>query len=378
MRAGAGNGIYANLLKESFNQSAACDVDFYWSHDEREAGAKFLRWLMGLSFPNEWVQRQNLDFRRSRSEIGNAYMARCLARRKISQGEYSVLHFHTDILAFMAIDLMKKLPTVLNLDMTSFQAYQEKTAPTFKWTYTPSFVRGKQCFEAAAKIVTWSDWAKKSVVENYSIDETKVKTVYPGIDLTKLKPIEKPIRDPQRRFRILFVGADFERKRGKDVLQVFLDRFSETAELNLVTKTAIECDCPHVYIHNDVKPYTSKWLELYQQSDVFVMPTGADSFGYVFIEAMAMGLPVIATKINAIPEIVTHGETGFLVQPGDLDRLALSIQTLLENPLLCCEMGSNAHQVVERKFNMQQHRQSLEAVFQEVSAPQSNKMMIVS
>ncbi|MFP3345246.1 glycosyltransferase family 4 protein, partial [Halomonas sp. SIMBA_159] len=84
----------------------------------------------------------------------------------------------------------------------------------------------------------------------------------------------------------------------------------ETAQLHVVTKAPIHCQHPHVHIYNHVQAYTPEWLRLYQQADVFVMPTYADAFGYVFIEAMAMGLPVITTRINAIPEIVSHGETG--------------------------------------------------------------------
>ena len=48
------------------------------------------------------------------------------------------------------------------------------------------------------------------------------------------------------------------------------------------------------------------------------MPTYFEGFGWVFIEAMAAGLPVIATRINAISEMVKHGETGFLIQPGEI------------------------------------------------------------
>lgn len=367
MKAGAGNGIYTNLLKEAFSKSASCQVDFYWGHDERRAVARVLRWLLDFRVPNEWIRKQNLDFRRSRSEIGSAYMAKDLTVRKLRQKEYSALHFHTEVLAFLSINLMNKLPTVVNVDMTSFQAYQVKTDPSFKWTYRPSFFIGKRCFDAAAQVVTWSEWARKSVIEDYKIDEKKVTTIYPGVNIAKFRPPNNLKKDHQKPFKILFMGADFERKGGPDLLEVFLEKFSETAELHLVTKAPIKCQHPKVHIHNDVKAYTSKWLELYRQSDIFVMPTNADAFGYVFIEAMAMGLPVVATKINAIPEIVNHGATGFLVQPGDRNELACSIQTLLENPTLCREMGAKGRKIVEQKFNMQKHRQTLETLFRDIS-----------
>lgn len=366
MRAGAGNGIYADLLKENFSQSTSCHVDFYWSHDERKMVARVLWWLLSFRVPNEWIRKQNLDFHRSRSEIGDAYMAKDLAVRKLRQIEYSVLHFHTEVMAFLSIDLMKKLPTVVNVDMTSFQVYQEKNNPSFKWTYSPSFFLGKRCFEAAAQVVTWSEWARKSVIEDYNIDEKKVQAIYPGVNVTELTPPSNPKRDHQKLFNILFIGADFERKGGPDLLKVFLEKFAETAQLNLVTKVSIDCQHPNVHIHNNIKAYTPEWLELYHQSDVFVMPTYADAFGYVFLEAMAMGLPVIATRINAIPEIVSHGETGFLIQPGDRNELACSIQSLLENPTLCREMGSKGRKIAEQKFNIQKCCQTLESIFRKI------------
>lgn len=363
MRAGAGNGVYGNLLKEEFKQSSTCDINFYWSSDERPLTARALRGLMSLQVPNQWIGRQNLDFRRFRSEIGNAYMAKVLTQRKLKEDQYSVLHFHTEVLAFLNLDLMKKIPTVLNVDMTSFQSYQDKTDPKFKWTYYPSFWLGKRCFEKASKIVTWSEWARQSVINNYQIEEDKVVVIYPGVDLTKLTPSKKIQNQDTRKFTILFIGADFKRKGGPELLEVFLEYFSEIAELNLVTKNPINCQHPNVHIYHNIQPYTPEWLKLYSESDVFIMPTRADAFGYVFLEAMAMGLPIISTRINAIPEIIREEETGLLIELGNRKELASCIQTLMENPNLCSEMGLKARQIVEQKFNIQIHRQQLESIF---------------
>jgi glycosyltransferase involved in cell wall biosynthesis len=367
MESSMGHGTYGNLLREYFSQSSSCHVDFYWSQDERKLAARVLRRLLSFRFPNKWIQKQNLDFRRFRAQIGNAYMARRLVTRKLSQAEYSAIHFHTYILAFLSIDLMKKLPTVVSLDMTSAQVSRENTDPGLKWTYYPNIFLGKRVFEAASQIVTRSEWARKSVIEEYNIDEKKVKVAYPGINVTALAPAESPKADLQKRFTILFVGGDFKRKGGSDVLEVFLGKFSDTAELNLVTQAPIKCKHSNIHIYDNVKAYTPKWIDLHRQADVFVMPTYNEGFGWVFIEAMAAGLPVIATQINAIPEMVTHKETGFLIQPGDRGELARRIQYLMENPTLSREMGAKGRKVVEQKFNTQTHCQKIESIFREIS-----------
>ena len=329
-----GHRTYSNLLREYLSESSASNIDFYWYNEEREIDTKILRRLLSFSFSNQWIRKQNLDFRCFRVQIANANIAKRLAVKKLSQCEYSVLHFHSYVPAFLAVDMIKKLPTVVSIDMTCLQAAQEKTDPSFRWTYYPNLFLEKRVYEAAARVVTWSHWAKKSVIEEYNIEEEKVTIVYPGVNLTKLMLSDHSIKDIKKRFNILFVGGDFERKGGQDVLEVFLQTFSEEAELNLVTKASIECQHPHVHIHNDVQAYSPKWLELYLQADVFVMPTHFEAFGLVFIEAMAAGLPVITTSINAIPEMVIQGETGFLIQPGDRQNLAGKIRALMENPTL--------------------------------------------
>ena len=68
-------------------------------------------------------------------------------------------------------------------------------------------------------------------------------------------------------------------------------------------------------------------MQLYQQADVFVLPTLADCFGNASFEAMASGLPVITTAMGGIPDIVAHGHTGYLLAPGSTRDLAAALST---------------------------------------------------
>lgn len=360
-----GHGTYGNLLREGFAELTTNTVDFYWYPEERELDTKFLRWLLSLSFPNRWIQKQNLDIRRLRAQLSYAYMTRKLAIKKLKQTSYSALHFHTYILAFLSIDLMKQLPSVVSLDMTTSQAACEQTDPNFLWTYRPNIWLGKQVFQAAKGIVTRSEWGRQSVIRDYNIEPEKVKVIYPGVDINKLTP-NAEIKDSQKPFNILFIGTDFQRKGGEDVVEVFLDRFQDKAELNLVTNAAINYRHPCLKIHRNIKAYTPQWLNLYHQADVFIMPTHFEGFGWVYLEAMAAGLPVIATNINAIPEMVTHGETGFLIQPGDRANLAHYLQYLIDNPNLAKEMGVKGRKKVETNFNAKIHCQTLDRMFAKI------------
>jgi glycosyltransferase involved in cell wall biosynthesis len=91
-----------------------------------------------------------------------------------------------------------------------------------------------------------------------------------------------------------------------------------------------------------IVPDTPQWLDLWRQADLFVMPTRHEAFGMVFQEAAAAGLPVVATDINAIPEIVQGRQTGILVTPGDRRGLVQAMRTLIDSPDLRLRMGTAA------------------------------------
>ena len=360
-----GHITYGKLLREGLKHSS-CHIDFYWYTDEQKIDTKILKKIFDYALPVQGIRKRNIDFNRFRSKTVRAIIAKQLAVRKVNELDYSALHFHSYIFASLSIDLMKKLPTVISLDETE-SLISQYTPPSFRWTHYPNIALGKRVFEAAAQIVTFSEWARKSVIKDYKINEEKVKVVYPGVDLDVLVLPEKPIRDPQKPLNILFVGGDFKRKGGHDVVEVFLQRFSQQVELHMVTKAKIEVQHPNLHIHSNIESYTPEWVKLYHQADVYVMPTHFEPFGWVFIEAMAAGLPVIATRINAIPEIVIHGETGFLIEPGDRNDLAYRIKTFIENPVLCHEMGTKGRKVVEQKFDAQTHCQNLEGIFKQIA-----------
>ncbi len=100
---------------------------------------------------------------------------------------------------------------------------------------------------------------------------------------------------------------------------------------------------------------------LYRRAQVFVLPSvhrtcyGRDVavselLGLAAIEAMASGTPVVASRIGGLPEVVDDGETGFLVEPGDVAGLRDRIEQLLRDPLLASRMGQNGRDRVLERF----------------------------
>jgi glycosyltransferase involved in cell wall biosynthesis len=85
----------------------------------------------------------------------------------------------------------------------------------------------------------------------------------------------------------------------------------------------------------------------YTSAHCFCLPTVQEGFGLVFAEAMAAGLPVVACRAAAVPEIVQDGRTGFLVSQRSPDELARALETLLMNTTLGQDFGRAAAQEVE-------------------------------
>ncbi len=85
-------------------------------------------------------------------------------------------------------------------------------------------------------------------------------------------------------------------------------------------------------------------------ADVFLLPSESESFGLAALEAMSCGVPVVASRLGGIPEIVIDGETGFLAEVGDVEGMAAKAIEILRNPTLARQMGQRARGLAEKKF----------------------------
>lgn len=99
-------------------------------------------------------------------------------------------------------------------------------------------------------------------------------------------------------------------------------------------------------VQSDVTP-------LFASADVFLLPSRIESFPNAIMEAMAAGLPVVASNVGGIPDLVRHGQDGFLHEAADLDGMAQSVVTLLDDGALCERLGGAAQQRVLEEFTLQ-------------------------
>jgi glycosyltransferase involved in cell wall biosynthesis len=100
--------------------------------------------------------------------------------------------------------------------------------------------------------------------------------------------------------------------------------------------------------------------------DLFAQPSLWEGFGVTVLEAMAAGLPVVASRVGGIPEIVRDGETGLLVPAGDADALAAALLRLLEDPGLAALMGRAGRARLEEQFGIDRMVDETAALYREL------------
>lgn len=204
--------------------------------------------------------------------------------------------------------------------------------------------RERRVYSTAARLWCMSRALAESFVADFGIPQWKLRTIYAGANVDP-SPIDAP--DPKvRGAGILFVGKMHERK-GSGILLKAFQRVREVvpgAELHFVGCVPQASDIPGVTAHGFLRLDTPAGLQqlkaLYARCTVFCLPSRYEPFGVAFLEAMLAGLPCLGVDKWAMPEIIVHGETGWLVPDGDVEQLAQRLIEALTHPDRTAAMGT--------------------------------------
>lgn len=297
------------------------------------------------------------------------------ARRQLRQlargSALDAVYFHTQVPAVFSRRWLRRLPSVVSMDATPRQydelgaAYGHRSGPA--WLERVKWRLNRDCFREADRVVAFSAWAKQGLVEDYEVPAEKVSVISPGVDLRTWAYEDRSARSEQAPLKVLFVGGDFRRKGGPLLLQAFTAVRDLGVELHVVTKHDVDAG-PGCVVHTGVQANSAELVALFRQADVFCLPTDGDTLGIVFAEAGATGLPCIATSVGAIPEVVRDGETGILVEPGDLDGLVAALRLLLGSPELRLRYGRAAREHVVQHLDAEVNSARVVALCQDVMA----------
>lgn len=208
-----------------------------------------------------------------------------------------------------------------------------------------------RAYHSAALVFTRSGNIDRSLVDDYGCAPEKIRcvgagaNVVPGFAGAGPAAFEAGERSP----RILFVGVDWERKGGPELVRAFERVSAEVPGLELViVGCEPELDVPGVQVVGRVA--REALHAHYERASIFCLPTRREPYGVALVEAMHFGLPIVATRVGAVPEIVAEGETGLLVEPGAVDELAEALGELARDPKRCSDMGLRGQRRARRVF----------------------------
>jgi glycosyltransferase involved in cell wall biosynthesis len=205
----------------------------------------------------------------------------------------------------------------------------------------------KTIYQNATLIFTLSQNISGSIIDQYLSPPEKVICVYAG---GNVQTLEDGMDDRRyERKNILFVGKDWDRKGGPELMEAFKIVLQSHPDAHL---TIVGCsprlNVPNCTVVGQVP--LGEVSRYYMNASVFCLPTKLEPFGSVFVEAQTYKLPVVATDVGAIPDFIIEGYNGHLVKPNHVEGIAEALSDLINNPEKCRTFGENGYRLMKGRY----------------------------
>ena len=221
----------------------------------------------------------------------------------------------------------------------------------------------RKALSAATVVTAVSQFTAKLVKKELGY-RGNVQVIYNGVDINTFFPKQKKETELTK---VLFSG-NLTRRKGVDLLPLIADKLNANIKILYTTGLRTKKTLPaHPNLKNIGAISYSYMPKVYQDADILLFPTVREGFGLAAAEAMACGLPVVASNCSAIPELIDNGKGGFLCPVGDVNAFAEKINLLAGSPKIRREMGEYNRWKVEKYFTVRQMVKKYEELFEEVS-----------
>lgn len=226
-------------------------------------------------------------------------------------------------------DTASGIPAFVALDATFEQlARSPWFAPTraARWFHPLTLAslrrRERALFRHAAGFLPWSRHVADSLRTEYGVAPQRIHVLPPSMS-DPGPPLPRTREDGPT--RLLFIGGDFKRKGGPELLEAWRRHLRPAHELDIVTHDDVGAE-PGLRVHRGTKAGSPEWLRLWREADVLVFPSHLETFGIVLVEAMAFGVPFVATRVGAASELAGEHRCGRLLDDGSPDAIAAAVR----------------------------------------------------
>ena len=274
---------------------------------------------------------------------------------------FDILHSHYWLSGLVG-DLLSKSWQIPHVITFHTLAKTKLRALTVRDEHTSRSASEYKLMCSSDKILVLTQKEVQDINQLYGSFGSKISVVPPGVDLEMFYQSDKnsakdKLSIPQQNDVILFVGR-IDPIKGLDVLVKALSMISSVGEREVILYIVGGNDDDNEYYQSIKSLVVDMGLDdkviftgsiphdalslYYSAADVFVLPSHYESLGFVVIEAMACGTPVVASRVGGIPSIVEHGSTGYLIPWRCPEAFATQIEVLLKNKDLHSFMSKEA------------------------------------
>lgn len=287
----------------------------------------------------------------------------CIAqiRKILTRGNYDIVHCHGSK-AGMLGRIAASLSGCKNIVLTvhNFIIYPEiNPAKKLIFKYGEKILSRK-----TSKIITVSSALQSDLIDNFKIPREKIIPIYNGININKY--LEKYDKAKTRKKLGIDVDINVVGTLARMAPQKGLEYLIKAAPAVCKEANAVFVIAGDGPLMPEFKKLAYKLgvgdrvlfpgfiintAEFFSCLDIFLVPSIAEGLSITTIEAMTTGLPVIASRVGGLPELITHGITGLLVEPRDPSKLAETILELLKDPIKRAKMAQMARDIAASKFS---------------------------
>lgn len=253
--------------------------------------------------------------------------------------------------------------------------YHDILKNLFDWSKKGSIQTEKRAIANSSLTIYSSSWAADAAKENFAEYANKIQVIPFGANFDETPSFHGAKTLQTETIKLLFVGVKWIEKGGNIALQALKELHAKNIKAELIICGCVPPDEVSKTAGVKIEGFLSKknpqefdrLQSHFYTSHFLILPTRHEAYGLVFCEAAAYGLPVLATDTGGIPEIVVHGETGFLFNENETgESYAAKIEELINNPMLYSQISHNARKRYEEKLNWNAFGERLQKLVQSI------------